>query len=148
MSLVASPAVSRLNAFLPIPVVPDGCQQPCSAGEPVTGQHRTALGPAPAVVFEAAGADQAAAAVLQLLAHFKDNAEKAKWLIQPECSLGVTAPGSGFAGKDAGLSEAEGAGRELPPCCVCEPRACVPCAMAAGISWRPQTGPEKSSGCK
>lgn len=113
MSLLASPPVSRLNAFLPIPAVPGGCQQPCSAGEPVTGHHRTALGPAAAVDFEAAGADQAAAAVLRLLARFKDNAEKAKWLIQPECSLGVTAPGSGFPGRDRGLSEAEGAAAVL-----------------------------------
>lgn len=46
------------------------------------------LSPAHAVVFEAAGENQATAAVLWLPARFKDNAEEVKWLIQPECSVG------------------------------------------------------------
>lgn len=99
----------------------DRCQQPRIAGEPVTGHRRTSLlvplprslGPALAVVFDVAGANRAAAAVLRLPAHFKDSAEKVKWLIQPECSLGITVLGPGFPGRDRGLSEAEGAGREL-----------------------------------
>ena len=47
------------------------------------------LSPAHAVVFEAAGENQATAAILWLPACFKDNAVEVKWLIQPECSVGT-----------------------------------------------------------
>lgn len=66
------------------------------------------LSPAHAVDFEAAGGNQATAALVWLPAPFKGNAEEVKWLIQPERSVGIRCIWAWFSREgDEGLSEAE-----------------------------------------